>query len=55
MGIIPDEAVPSNFMILFDWMFKHIIELRDSDIHVNRIGISVYSKTLEKYVIKYGL
>lgn len=54
IGIIPQEATQSNYLKVFDWIFKHLQEWKQSDINANRIGISVYSDMLEKFVKMFG-
>ena len=54
LGIVPDEATQANYMMVFDWIFRHLSEWEANDILVNRIGISVYSGMLEKFVRRFG-
>lgn len=54
IGIAPENANQNNYLMIFDWIFNHIVEWREDDIHVDRIGISVYSDTLEKFIIRFG-
>jgi len=54
VGIIPEEATPSNYMILIDWIFNHLDEWDENEVHVNHVGISVYSDMLEKFVKRLG-
>lgn len=54
IGIVPNLATQSNFLMFFDWIFEHLDEWDENDIHVNRVGISVYSDMLEKFVKRLG-
>ena len=54
IGIIPQEENQSNYLMFFDWIFKHIKEWEEEDIFINNIGISVYSNLLEKFLLKFG-
>lgn len=54
IGIAPENANQNNYLMIFDWIFNHIVEWREDDIQVDRIGISVYSDTLEKFIIRFG-
>lgn len=40
--------------MVFDWIFKYLDEWDEDDIHVKRVGISVYSDILEKIVKRFG-
>lgn len=54
IAIIPEETTQANYLMIFDWIFKHFDEWDRNDIHVNRVGISVYSDMLEKFVKRFG-
>lgn len=54
IGIVPGEANQNNYLKIFDWVFNHIVEWKENDIYVDHIGISVYSDTLEKFLIRFG-
>ena len=54
LGIIPEYATQSNYLIVFDWIFRHLAAWRDEGILASNIGISVYSKMLEKFVQRFG-
>lgn len=40
--------------MIFDWIFQHLDEWDENDVHVNRVGISVYSDMLEKFIKRFG-
>ena len=40
--------------IVFDWIFRHLAEWREEGILTSNIGISVYSKMLEKFEQRFG-
>lgn len=52
--IVPDEATQAHYLMIFDWIFKHLDEWDESGIHVQNVGISVYSDMLEKFVQRFG-
>ena len=52
LGIIPEYATQSNYLIVFDWIFRHLAAWRDEGILASNIGISV--KMLEKFVQRFG-
>lgn len=54
VGIVPEEATQSNYLMFFDWIFQHLDEWDENDVHVNRVGISVYSDMLEKFIKRFG-
>ena len=54
IGIVPDEATQANYLMIFDWIFQHMDEWDENDVHVNRVGISVYSDILEKFITRFG-
>lgn len=54
VGIVPEEATQSNYLMIFDWIFRHLNEWDENDVHVNRVGISVYSDMLEKFIKRFG-
>ena len=54
IGIVPDEAGQANYLMIFDWIFEHMDEWDENDVHVDRVGISVYSDMLEKYITRFG-
>lgn len=54
IGIVPEEATQTNYLMMFDWIFNHLNEWYENDIHVNHVGISVYSDMLEKFVKRFG-
>lgn len=54
VGIIPEETTQSNYLMLFDWISQHLDEWDKNDVHVNSVGISVYSDMLEKFIKRFG-
>lgn len=54
LGIIPGHITQKNYLLLFSWLFRKIIDWEDDDIFITRVGISVYSEMLEKFLIKFG-
>lgn len=54
IGIVPQEATQSNYLLIFDWIFQHLDDWDREDIHVNGVGISVYSDILEKFIKRFG-
>ena len=54
IGIVPEEATQSNYLMMFDWIFRHLMDWKENDIHVDHIGISVYSEILEKFIKRFG-
>lgn len=54
IAIIPSEENQNNYLMVIDWLFQHLIAWRDEDIYIRRIGISVYSNMLEKFLMKFG-
>ncbi len=54
VGIVPEEATQSNYLMIFDWIFKHLDEWDENDVHVDHVGISVYSDMLEKFIKRFG-
>ena len=54
VGIVPEEATQAHYLLIFDWIFNHLCEWREEGIHVNRLGISVYSDILEKFIKRFG-
>lgn len=54
LSLNPEEASQANYLMLFDWIFEHLKEWDNEDIKVTHIGISVYSKMLEKFVRRFG-
>lgn len=54
IGIVPSENTQNNYLLIFDWIFQHLDEWDENEIHVNRIGISAYSKMLEKFLLRFG-
>ena len=52
--IIPEYSTQNNYLKIFKWIRKHLIEWKEQDIIINNIGISVYNNMLEKFVIKLG-
>lgn len=54
VGITPEESTQSNYLMIIDWIFNHIDEWDNQSVHVNRIGISVYSDMLEKFITRFG-
>ena len=54
VGIVPEEATQTNYLMIFDWIFQHLDEWDENDVHVNRVGISVYSDMLEKFIKRFG-
>lgn len=54
LGIIPEEATQSNYLLIIDWIFNHLNHWKKEGILVNNIGISVYSELLEKFIRKLG-
>lgn len=54
IGIVPGEATQSNYLMIFDWIFSHLDEWSKNDVHVDHVGISVYSDILEKFIKRFG-
>lgn len=54
VGIVPEEATQSNYLMIFDWIFEHLDEWDENDVHVDHVGISVYSALLEKFIKRLG-
>ncbi len=54
VGIVPEEATQANYLMIFDWIFQHLDEWDENDVHVNQVGISVYSDILEKFIKRFG-
>ena len=54
VGIVPEEATQANYLMIFDWIFEHLNEWPENDIHVDHVGISVYSDILEKFIRRFG-
>lgn len=54
VGIIPQEATQAHYLMIFDWIFAHLKEWEKDDILAQRIGISVYSDMLEKFIKRFG-
>ena len=54
VGIVPPEATQSNYLMIFDWIFEHLDEWDENDVHVDHVGISVYSDMLEKFIKRFG-
>lgn len=54
VGVVPEEATQANHLMIFDWIFQHLNEWDENDVHVNRVGISVYSDMLEKFIKRFG-
>lgn len=54
IGIVPEDATQANYLMIFDWIFQHLDEWDENDVHVNRVGISVYSNMLEKFITRFG-
>ena len=54
IAIAPGDANQNNYLMIIDWIFEHLTEWRNEDILINRIGISVYSSMLEKFMEKFG-
>lgn len=53
VGIVPEEATQTNYLMIFDWIFQHLDEWDENDVHVNRVSISVYSDILEKFIKRF--
>lgn len=53
-AIVPDEAKQLHYLMIFDWIFEHLDEWDENDVHVDHVGISVYSDILEKYIKRFG-
>ena len=54
IGIIPQEERQTNYLMIFDWIFQHLKEWKEEEIYIEKIGISVYSNMLEKFVVRFG-
>lgn len=54
IGIVPEEATQANYLTIIDWIFNHLDEWDENDVHVNRVGVSVYSDILEKFIKRFG-
>jgi hypothetical protein len=54
VGIVPEEATQSNYLMIIDWIFNHLDEWDENDVYVDHIGISVYSDMLEKFIRRFG-
>lgn len=40
--------------MIFDWIFNHLVDWDENDVHVDHVGISVYSDMLEKFIKRFG-
>lgn len=54
IGISPECATQANYLLIFDWIFSHLDTWKNNDIVPRRIGISVYSDMLDKFVKSFG-
>ena len=54
IGIVPEYATQSNYLLVFDWIFQHLEQWKKEGILACNIGISVYSDILEKFVKMFG-
>lgn len=54
VAVVPQHACQKHYAMLMEWIFRHLLEWEQNDIHVERIGISVYSDMLEKFIKKFG-
>lgn len=54
LSINPEDGTQANYLMIFDWIFKHLDEWRAEDINITHIGISVYAQMLEKFVKRFG-
>ena len=54
IAINPENASLQNYLLIFDWIFSHLKEWKQRGIIIDRLGISVYSRLLEKIVTQLG-
>ena len=54
VAVDPDCASQENYMKIFNWIFSKIDKWNESEITIDRIGISVYQPLLEKFVKSFG-
>lgn len=54
VGIVPDRNSQKNYRMIFGWIFNHLDEWAEDDLHVDRVGISVYNDKLEMFIKTLG-
>ncbi len=54
LAIVPEYATQANYMLICDWVLRHIAEWKKEGVIIKNLGISVYSDMLEKFMLRYG-
>ncbi len=54
IGIVSEESTQANYLMIIDWIFEHLTEWNKSGIYIDKIGISVYTDMLEKFILRFG-
>lgn len=54
LAVEPKYENQGNYAMLFRWLFKHIEDWKKQDIYSKKIGITVYSPIMEKFVLHFG-
>jgi hypothetical protein len=54
IAIDPENASIQNYFLIFDWIFSHLKDWEHRGVLIERIGISCYSRILEKILMQLG-